>query len=98
MLCLSPNLFPIHHCFLFSKFFSEEQLSDDDIDREFYGENNEFGRDSNPFDGNVKKKNSRGNICNFVFFHSHLLLRMFTPKFIFILLSFLLSSLNLFLF
>ena len=79
-------------------FFSEEQLSDDDIDREFYGENNEFGRDSNPFDGNAKKKNSRGNICNFVFFHSHLLLRMFTPKFIFILLLFLLSYLNLFLF
>ena len=49
-------------------FFSEEQLSDDDIDREFYGENNEFGRDSNPFDGNVKKKNSRGNIYIFFLF------------------------------
>lgn len=48
-------------------YFSEEQLSDDDIDREFYGENNEFGRDPNPFDGNVKKKNSRGNIYIFVF-------------------------------
>ena len=45
-------------CFYF--YLSEDQLSDEDIDREFYGENNEFGRDSNPFSENTKKKDTRG--------------------------------------
>ena len=59
MLLLDPNPLFFFRTFLFPPFFSscsEEQLSDEDIDREFYGENNEFGRDSNPFPENIKKK------------------------------------------
>ena len=39
---------------------SEEQLSDEDIDREFYGEGNEFGATSDPFSEDTRKKTKKG--------------------------------------